>query len=307
MSVYSNNRFNKAAENEAWSKIFKFIPAKSRILDVGCSSGKLGEALKKEKDVYVVGLDIDAADVELAKKNLDEAFVLNAEHDDLESLGRFDVIIMADVVEHLVDPVGVLKKLKPLLKAQGRFVFSIPNMANVTTRIEVLRGRFEYKDFGLLDRTHLHFYDEEEVNRVLRASGFEVVKTDCTIREIPESILEKSLGEIGITLTPQLMSYLNDTNALIYQFIGYAQPTRKPSRFHPETTSPLDVVSQSIDELNAKHQQELEEKNQKIQYWQSEYKRVVAELGQILNSKGWKLLSRVFDAKARAGKSSKNN
>src|SRR5688572_24540602 len=117
MSVYANNTMANVRPNDAWYKLFTFIPPNARILDVGCSSGNLGAALKEQKGDTVVGIDIDEPDIQKAKQVLDEAHVVDLEKDDLGRFGKFDVIIMADVIEHLIDPVGVLKKLRPLLKS----------------------------------------------------------------------------------------------------------------------------------------------------------------------------------------------
>ncbi len=304
--MYSNNKYLKDQPNDAWFKIFQFIKPNSTILDIGCSSGKLGAALKKEKKVHVIGVDIDKDDVELAKKNLDDASLLNIEKDDPSHLGKFDYIIMADVIEHLVDPVGALKKVTELLNKNGKLVFSIPNMANVTTRIELLKGKFEYKDFGLLDRTHLHFYDHKEVNRVFDAAGFVVETTDCTMREIPEKLLSKELSEIGVELTPKFHKHLLETEALVYQFIGVASPGKTPKKMPLLTKTPLDIISIEIDRLRDEQTKELEVKNKEAEVLNKKVKELEEtthtldnRLSEILNSKGWKMLNRVYKAKGK--------
>ncbi len=299
MSVYSNNRYDKSSPNDAWYKISQFIEPGAKVLDIGCSSGKLGAALKKEKQVHVVGIDIDEADVQLAKKNLDEAHILNIEQDDPTFLGKFDIIIMADVIEHLIDPVAALTKIKHLLDKNGKLVFSIPNMANITTRIELLKGKFEYKDFGLLDRTHLHFYDKDEVERVFKEAGYQIAQTDCTLREIPDDILIKDLEPLGIALNPKLKEALNNSEAITYQFIGWAKPSDKPLGFAPHTTSPLDSVSVYIDELRAQHDDALNHRDQEIKRLAKQATDVQSVLDAIHNSKGWKLLDRFYTAKKK--------
>lgn len=301
MSVYSNNQYNKQ-HDDAWHKVFGFIEPKARVLDVGCSSGQLGSALKKEKDAYIVGLDIDKEDLKIAEDNLDKTYLKNVETDDVSSLGSFDVIIMADVIEHLVDPVNALKKLKQLLNKNGRLVFSIPNMANITTRLELLEGKFEYKDFGLLDRTHLHFYDEKEVNRVFHDAGFQVEATDCTVRNIPDNILRKELSQLGVELTPKLKKHLESTSGLIYQFIGYAVPAAKPKHFVPHTASPLDAVSREIDGIRAQYEALLAEREQTIQTKQQEIQTLAKTLNDIYESKGWKMLSKARNVKSHLPK-----
>lgn len=298
MSVYSNNKYNKKEDNDAWSKVFGLIPDNSKILDIGCSSGNLGAALKQnKKGLYIVGIDMDEPDVKLASKNLDEAYVHNVEQDNLEKLGTFDVIIMADVIEHLLDPVSALKKIKKLLKPNGRLVFSIPNMANLTTRIELLRGRFEYKDFGLLDRTHLHFYDHKEVNRVFADAGLVVKKTDCTVRDVPDKIMKEELAAIGVKLTPEFKKHLYNTEALVYQFIGYAQVGTPKKSADFSTTSHLDSVSRSIDAMTRDFDSKIQVAKAEAHNAKQEAEAARKELQAILTSKGWKMLEKLHTVK----------
>ncbi|GAC1387363.1 MAG: hypothetical protein NVS1B7_1530 [Candidatus Saccharimonadales bacterium] len=319
MSAYSENSLNKDNENEAWSKVYNFIKPNSRILDIGCSSGRLGEALIKDKNAYVVGLDLDDDDIELAKKNLNEAHKLNIEKDKVSHLGKFDMIIMADVIEHLVDPVKALKKIRSLLNPKGELIFSIPNMANATVRIELLKGHFEYREWGLLDRTHLHFYDQDEVNRVFNDAGYNVIQTDCTIRGIPHKILKKELAPLGIEITPKLVNVLNKPDALTYQFVGRAAPSAKPNRFVAQSTSSLDSITREIDsvvqQLAAKEQQ-LAAKEQLVEAKENQVKLLDKERAQIdakarlldkqlnaiLSSRGWKLLEKIYRVKSRFNK-----
>ena len=81
MSNYTSFKYD-SDPNTPWYKIVSMIPDKSRVLDVGCSSGNLGEILKKEKNCEVIGVDIDANDVNLAKQKLNEAYVKNVATDD---------------------------------------------------------------------------------------------------------------------------------------------------------------------------------------------------------------------------------
>ena len=307
MSVYANNKYENVKTNHAWFKIFQFITPNSKVLDIGCSSGNLGKALKEEKNTRVVGIDIDEGDIKKAAKKLDEAHLINVEQDDLSKLGKFDFIIMADVIEHLVDPIAALKRVKKLLKPKGRLVFSIPNMANVTTRLELLRGDFRYKDFGLLDRTHLHFYDEVEVEHVFNSAGFVVDKTDNTLRKVPKELLKKELDKLGISLTPKLHKILSSQDAIIYQFIGVARPGKTPKVIKHDTTTPLDVISVEIEELHKNYQaeikkyqseteqlKELESYKAQVEELKREVHRLDKELSAILNSRGWRLLKKFY-------------
>lgn len=293
MSYYSENIYNKDRENDAWTKVASFVEGGWKILDIGCSSGRLGKALKDEKSVTVVGIDIDEEDIKEAKKNLDKAFVLNIEQDYIpKDIGKFDAIIMADVIEHLVNPTEAVKKVKKLLKPGGKLIFSIPNMANATVRLELLSGRFEYKNIGLLDKTHLHFYDQAEVERVLAESGFEIEKFNNTVRSIPKDILEKELSKLGIKLTQELEKHLNEPKAIYYQFVGVARPAKgKIKHARTQTSSHLDAVAREIENIKEYYEKLLKQKDGKTETLMKDKEHLKNELEKIYNSRGWKLLA----------------
>jgi SAM-dependent methyltransferase len=88
----------------------------------------------------------------------------------------YDVIVFADVLEHLVDPRSVLRKVRSLLAPDGFVVASIPNVTHQSLVFELMNGRFEYRDFGLLDATHIRFFDYLGVLRLFEETGY-VVET----------------------------------------------------------------------------------------------------------------------------------
>ena len=99
-------------------------------------------------------------------------------------LNYFDFILFMDVLEHLDDPWNVLKKMKIYLKDGGFVVISVPNIANWAVRWNLLWGNFEYGTRGILDKTHLRFFNEKSAKKLLEDAGFEIVKYDI-IPSIP--------------------------------------------------------------------------------------------------------------------------
>jgi 2-polyprenyl-3-methyl-5-hydroxy-6-metoxy-1,4-benzoquinol methylase len=86
---------------------------------------------------------------------------------------RFDVVVLNDILEHVVEPEALLSGLRPLLAPQGRVVASIPNVRHFATVADlVLRGRWEYTDEGTLDRTHLRFFTRASLAGLFGAAGF---------------------------------------------------------------------------------------------------------------------------------------
>ncbi|MBU2592177.1 methyltransferase domain-containing protein [Patescibacteria group bacterium] len=150
-----------------------------KILDIGCAEGKLGKYLRRQKGAVVFGVDISSKAIKEAKKSLDGAYRLDIETEALPFLQKsFDVIICADVLEHLYDPLAVLKKLKIYLKDKGIFVLSIPNIANIKVRWRLLWGKFDYEESGIMDYSHIRFFTKKSALNLMRKAGIKALRID---------------------------------------------------------------------------------------------------------------------------------
>lgn len=258
MSIYANHLFEPGTKNNSWAHLYEYVSDGDRVLDVGCSTGHFGEALIHLKHCEVWGVDIDKADISEAKKRLTEALVLDVnDTKTYDKLGKFDVVIFADVLEHLVDPRATLHNVKKLLKPKGRVIFSIPHMAHTSVRLDLLQGKFPYKNRGLLDNTHLHFYDIEEVQSIFNDAAYQIVKLDPVISKYPSSLLKEKLKDTGINATKKLEEYFSNTNGDIFQIVGYAQPDKKKTRHarrDREYTMPQDEMYAFINQLQTENQ-----------------------------------------------------
>jgi len=150
-----------------------------RVLDVGCATGRLGEKLSREKGCYVVGLEVDPVMGEIAQKRCAKVIV-----GDIEELGDlpfpdgfFDVIVFADSLEHMRYPLKVLKSTKRLLSSKGYLIASIPNIALIVTRVGLLLGRFDYANYGVMDKNHLRFFTLKTAKELVEGAGYRIVFT----------------------------------------------------------------------------------------------------------------------------------
>ncbi len=168
-----------------------------RILDVGCSAGRLGAVLKQRVlDRVVVGIELDTDACEEAGNVLDEVYCVDVESDDLPlPLSSFDCLILADILEHLRDPWSAFKGLLRHLKPGATVLISVPNIRNFNLVKNLLQsGRWEYVSEGILDRTHLRFFTRRELLPFLTAN-------DITCRKltyIGESSAEDCFTGSGI-------------------------------------------------------------------------------------------------------------
>lgn len=153
------------------------IKNNSTILDIGCASGYMGEFLIKEKGCRVWGIEPDVNSAAKAKSGGYDIVInkgVEAGMDGIEA--QFDYIIMADVLEHLVEPGKVLENAKMFLKPGGKILISLPNVAHYSIRLKLLSGKWEMHDWGILDKTHLHFYALDSAKALLEGAGLKIEK-----------------------------------------------------------------------------------------------------------------------------------
>ncbi|MGD0837166.1 MAG: methyltransferase domain-containing protein, partial [Polyangia bacterium] len=157
-------------------EIIDLIPAEAKdVLDIGCAAGVLGAALKRQRPgVRVRGVEISSEAAKLALEVLDDVHCGSAEDVLPAAWPRPDCVIFADVLEHLRDPWAVCRRYRGMLGPGGTVVLSLPNIGHRAVVTSLLRGRFDYVDAGILDRTHLRFFTRSSAVELLQSCGFRV-------------------------------------------------------------------------------------------------------------------------------------
>ena len=155
-----------------------------------------GNKLKQRPGVYVAGVELDHRAAVEAKKVLDDVIEGNIETLELPFIEkRFDCILFADVLEHLIDPLEVLKKTRKFLKTDGSVIASIPNVQYLGLVSQLVEGNWTYQDEGILDRTHLRFYTYHEIIKLFDEAGY-------------------IISSVNETLDPQYKNVKNQTTTL---------------------------------------------------------------------------------------------
>jgi 2-polyprenyl-3-methyl-5-hydroxy-6-metoxy-1,4-benzoquinol methylase len=164
-------------------------PDARRILDIGCGAGDNARVLLTARPgTKIVGITLSPAEAAIAKTYLEQVHIADVEVSDLSFVkGSFDAIICSHVLEHLKDPVGVLRRAIRFLNDDGQLIVAVPNVLELRNRIQLLMGRFEYGDAGILDRTHLRFF-----------TWYTAVKN--LIDPVPELRLESKVTEGSLPL-----------------------------------------------------------------------------------------------------------
>ncbi|MFH1544807.1 MAG: class I SAM-dependent methyltransferase [archaeon] len=160
-------------------ELIKFISPGQKVLDVGCADGTLGQKIKSEFGNVIVGIEVSKKMGKEARKKLDAVVIGDVEEINLNlKKNYFDVVVLADILEHLKQPEGVIKKLNPFLKSDGTIIVSVPNVANIFVRLKLLFGKFDYEKSGIMDETHLRWFTLKSLKEMMERNGFKVEKTE---------------------------------------------------------------------------------------------------------------------------------
>ena len=154
------------------------LPPGLRLLDLGAAGGHLGRAVRSRCS-FLAGVEPDPALPASAREGYDDWREIDALHAG-EWEKPFDVVVCADVLEHLASPEAMLARIHEWLHPDGILLVSLPNIANISIRLALLFGRFRYTDRGILDRSHLSFYTRSSARQLLEGSGFRVRAAEPT-------------------------------------------------------------------------------------------------------------------------------
>ncbi len=216
----------KPSEDSSHGRITTLLKSRSRstILDLGCSSGLLSEKLRSMGH-HVTGVDLNEikgvagrTDV-FCKADLNEGIP--------QEVGTgFDIVLLADVLEHVVNPGALMKQVREVLAPDGTAIFCVPNVAHWYPRFRSTFGMFDYDQRGILDSTHLRFFTRRSIRRLVERQGFSIRRIEAV--GLP-------LDALGVDGARARWLRLADHVLLAswptmfgYQFIVVAQPTPEP-------------------------------------------------------------------------------
>lgn len=263
------------------TKILRLIGQNKRVLELGTAVGSMTQLIHEVNGCTVVGMEIDPEMAKMATPWCERMIVGNIEAMDLaETLGddRFDVIVAADVLEHLYDPWACLLKIRPYLRPEGFIVLSVPNVAHNALLAELLNGRFPYQEKGLLDRTHLRFFTRSNLEDMLFSTGYLPSKWERNL--VAESATEFALDWKNIS--SQLKASLaSNMEGQTYQFIVKAFPSTETG-WVQKTGSELQSLEQArqkLEETLTSTLAELDTIREELAETQNELNRQIKERG----------------------------
>lgn len=235
------------AINNPHSYALQLTGSGHRVLEVGCAVGHVTEHLVVAGNT-VTGVELDQRAANEASAFASHVHVLNLDVQHLSAVesGRFDVIMLGDVIEHLRDPLATVADLVTLLDDGGRLIMSVPNVSHIDVRLMLLEGSWVYQHDGLLDNTHLRWFTNRSLRELLSQLGF-------TARRVER--VRQGIGASGLPVTPGLHSpdvirFIEcDPEAHTYQFVVEAVRTA------PDVTDALAPIDTDWPDLSTERAQ----------------------------------------------------
>lgn len=184
-----------------------FIESNARVLEIGCATGFMGEYLIRHKGCEVIGVELGRDEARVAVKKLSKVIVGDIEDKstigEIVKFGTFDVVFASALIEHLKDPWIALHQWRKFLKPKGYIVVSTSNIAHWSMRVSLLKGKFQYSDYGILDNTHLRFFTLYSFQKLIQDAGYitEQIGIDAVGGGFPKVSL------LGSKFFPNLFTY----------------------------------------------------------------------------------------------------
>jgi methionine biosynthesis protein MetW len=179
-----------------------------RILDVGCGTGRLGKQLKERQSCHVTGITNAGEEARAARTWLDEVHEIDLEQ--FAGLGEgkgFDVLVLSHILEHIRSPETLLSSILRYAVPRATVVVALPNVLMWKQRLEFLRGRFRYAESGIMDRTHVHFFDRAGALLMIRESGLAMERSETTGGWPGSRLLgpmKSTLDRLAVNISPGL-------------------------------------------------------------------------------------------------------
>jgi GT2 family glycosyltransferase/2-polyprenyl-3-methyl-5-hydroxy-6-metoxy-1,4-benzoquinol methylase len=290
---------NLSNRNTSQTQIVLLAGRDRDVLEVGPATGYVAKALR-DRDCRVTGIELDPEAAEVAAQFCERMIVGDIEELVLEEVfpdQRFDVVVYGDVLEHLVDPEAVLLRTARILAPGGYVVASIPNVTHGSVRLSLMAGQFRYTDTGLLDRTHLRFFDEAGIEELFEGAGYAIRewrRVQLDIFQPPEVELRED------DFPPELIAEIRKApEAFTYQYVVRADPVRIPDRAPPprRTVGVSEIRStapSSSDGRVAELEGELAKTKALLEQTEGQYRRAVSSVS-------FRLVDRFRQAVARMG------
>jgi 2-polyprenyl-3-methyl-5-hydroxy-6-metoxy-1,4-benzoquinol methylase len=184
------------------------------LLDVGCGTGSFARWIREvNAQANLVGLTYSESEAAKARTCMNAVYTTDLNRDAVPQCGEFQWIVCSHVLEHMVDPLSVLRGLSGQLSPGGKVIVVLPNVLVYLNRLRIFRGHFKYTAGGLMDSTHYRFFDWDTAAQLVQETGLRIVERTgegkaplWLIRRVLPTSWSAAIDRLAIRLFPGLFS-----------------------------------------------------------------------------------------------------
>lgn len=217
------------ASETAPTFVTEMVGRNKNVLELGPGPGAITRILQSVGNCRVTGVELDEEAIRKLKPYCSEIIQADLNTIDwtqlLTEIGCFDVVVAADVLEHLYDPWMALQKMAAFLNPQGYLVISLPHAGHAGIMSSLINGDLEYREYGLLDRTHIRFFGLKNIERLFAQADLKIIEARYVIKSPEETELASSWSQLSLPTRDVIM---HSAYSRIYQVVVKAAPLHRP-------------------------------------------------------------------------------
>jgi 2-polyprenyl-3-methyl-5-hydroxy-6-metoxy-1,4-benzoquinol methylase len=233
------------------ANVVRMVGQNKRVVELGCGPGSITKLLATQGQNKVTGLELDSEAIEIAKSFCDRIFQADLNSKEwprlLDDYERFEVAVAADVLEHLYDPWTALQRMVSLIKPDGYLVISLPHVGHAAVLGCIMNGNFEYRDWGLLDRTHIRFFCLKNIENMFAQANLKIIEAKYVTKLPEETEFAASWAGLSSEVQDTLMS---GEHSEIYQVVVKAVPVSSLGDAVPLTPPSKKYIRSHIPKVN---------------------------------------------------------
>ncbi len=232
MSIIPRHKYEFEVDltsQSAPTHVMHFVGSAKRVLEIGCGPGSVTKLLTQHGQCRVTGLDLDSAAIEKVAsycENVMQADLNSPQWPQvLDGVAPFDVVVAADVLEHLYDPWATLAQMTRFIHSNGYLVISLPHVGHAGIVSCLINGDFEYREWGLLDRTHIRFFGLKNIEDLFARVALKIVDVRYVVKTPEETEFSAGWCRLSASMQDALKSV---DHADVYQVVIKAVPVNYP-------------------------------------------------------------------------------
>lgn len=206
------------------ANVVRLVGNGKRVLEIGCGPGSITKILAEQGGCKVTGLELDPEAIKKVTPycvKVMQADLNSSEWPSLLADDKFDVVVAADVLEHLYDPWKSLQRMVPLINDKGYIVISLPHVGHAAVASCLINGNFDYRDWGLLDRTHIRFFGLKNIENLFAQANLKIIEARYVTKLPEETEFAAGWAKLSSSVQSALMS---SPHAHVYQVVVKAVP-----------------------------------------------------------------------------------